>query len=82
MNKDLPPLSVAANSLKLGRYQHFKGDIYEVVGVARSSDDGVTEIVVYRSETDSGLWVRPLAEFLENIASDNYCGPRFKYLGE
>ena len=64
-------------SLAKGRYRHFKGKEYEVIGVARDSE---TErpMVVYRAlYGDFGLWVRPLAMFVEPVSRDGYEGPRF-----
>ncbi|MCS5723953.1 DUF1653 domain-containing protein [Herbiconiux sp. CPCC 203407] len=60
-----------------GVYEHFKGSRYEVVGVARDSE---TEepVVVYRPlYGERGLWVRPLAMFVEHVERDGYSGPRF-----
>ena len=64
-----------------GRYRHFKGGEYEVVGVARHSETG-ERLVVYRPlYNDSGLWVRPVAMFLEPVAVGDATVPRFTYLG-
>jgi hypothetical protein len=73
-------MSQEAINMPLGRYRHFKGGLYEVLGVALSSDDGVTELVIYRSEKDGQLWSRPLPEFAETISRDGYEGQRFTYL--
>lgn len=60
-----------------GRYRHFKGGEYEVIGVARHSESG-EPLVVYRPlYGDSGLWVRPLAMFLETVERDGTRVPRF-----
>lgn len=64
-----------------GRYRHFKGGEYEVLGVARHSETG-ERLVVYRPlYGDGGLWVRPAAMFLEPVARDGVTAPRFTYLG-
>ena len=68
--------------LKAGKYRHFKGMEYEVIGVARHSE---TEepMVVYRAlYGEGGLWVRPLAMWAEQVDRDDYHGPRFTYIGE
>ena len=68
--------------LKTGKYRHFKGNEYEVIGVARHSE---TEepMVVYRAlYGEGGLWVRPLAMWNEQVDRDDYHGPRFIYAGE
>jgi hypothetical protein len=50
-----------------GRYRHYKGNEYIVLGVARHSETG-EELVVYRQDYgDRGLWVRPKAMFLETV---------------
>ena len=64
-----------------GKYRHFKGGEYEVLGVARHSETD-EPLVVYRPlYDDTGLWVRPAAMFLENVAVDGETRPRFSYVG-
>ena len=68
--------------LKLGLYRHFKGNYYEVLGVARHSETG-EELVVYRPlYGERGLWVRPLAMFTEPVERDGKIMPRFTFAGE
>ncbi len=70
---DLPPLPAIA----LGRYRHYKGGEYEVVGVARHSET-LEPLVVYRPLYNvSGLWVRPYAMFFEDVEVDGQRVPRF-----
>lgn len=60
-----------------GRYRHYKGNYYEVVGVAHHSETG-EELVVYRClYGDRSLWVRPLAMFTETVTVDGRKLPRF-----
>ncbi len=60
-----------------GRYRHFKGGEYEVLGVARHSE-GLEDMVVYRPlYNDTGLWVRPLSMFLETVEHEGRAMPRF-----
>ena len=74
------------DELKLGKYQHFKGNLYEVIGVARHSET-LEELVVYKALYDSeefglnSLWVRPKTMFMENVAVKGKEIPRFKYIG-
>ena len=64
-----------------GRYRHYKGGEYEVLGVAQHSESD-DRLVVYRPlYNDSGLWVRPLAMFLESVTVGGQPIPRFEYLG-
>lgn len=61
-----------------GRYRHYKGKDYEVIGVARHSE---TEelFVVYRAlYGERGLWVRPAAMFLDTVIVDGLSRPRFQ----
>ena len=64
-----------------GRYRHFKGNDYTVLGVALHSETQ-EELVVYRQEYgDHGLLVRPKRMFLETVEVDGQAVPRFRYLG-
>ena len=63
--------------LKPGKYRHFKGGEYELLGVARHSET-LEEMVVYRALYSSGgLWVRPAAMWQEKVSREGYTGPRF-----
>ena len=74
----LPPLPVAP----LGRYRHYKGGEYEVIGVARHSES-LEPMVVYRPLYDeSGLWVRPYAMFFEQVEVAGKLCPRFAVVNE
>jgi len=67
-------------SLPLGRYRHFKGNEYEVLGVARDSESE-QEYVVYRAlYGERGLWIRPLSMFMEEIERDGRRQPRFRFV--
>jgi hypothetical protein len=69
------------NTVTIGRYRHYKGNEYTVIGVARHSETE-EELVVYRKEYDDrGLWVRPRAMFQENVEVQGKMVPRFAYLG-
>lgn len=65
------------DELKPGRYRHFKGNEYEVLGVATHSET-LEPMVVYRAlYGEGGLWVRPLSMWTEQVERDGYKGPRF-----
>ena len=69
-------------SIKPGRYRHFKGKEYEVLGVARHSETD-EEHVVYRAlYGDFGLWVRPVSMWNEAVERDGKTFRRFTYIGE
>jgi cupin 2 domain-containing protein len=64
-----------------GRYRHFKGNEYAVLGVARHSET-MEELVVYRQEYgERGLWVRPKQMFLETVNANGEKVPRFERIG-
>jgi hypothetical protein len=74
--QDLPPLPATP----LGRYRHYKGLDYEVIGVARHSET-LEPLVVYRPLYNaSGLWVRPHAMFFEEIEIEGRRLPRFAFV--
>ena len=66
--------------MKTGRYRHYKGNEYVVLGVARHSETG-EELVVYRPDYgEKGLWVRPKGMFLETVEVDERQIPRFEFI--
>ena len=70
------------NNIKLGRYRHYKGKEYQVMGVAEHSETG-EDLVVYRKLYDYySMWVRPIGMFLEEVEVDGKKMHRFEFLGE
>ena len=68
--------------LKPGKYRHFKGGEYELIGVAQHSET-LEPMVVYRAlYGNGGLWVRPAAMWTEIVEKNDYCGPRFQPIDE
>ena len=68
--------------IRPGRYRHFKGGEYEVIGMARHSET-MEELVVYRAlYGERGLWVRPAAMWLETVERDGTQFQRFTYIGD
>ena len=68
--------------LKPGKYRHFKGNEYELIGVARHSET-LEPMVIYRAlYGDGGLWVRPAAMWTEWVDREDYHGPRFQLVEE
>ncbi len=71
------------NPIKLGKYRHYKGDLYEVIGAAHHSET-LEPLVVYKALYDSeefgknALWVRPLEMFKETINIQGKEIPRFE----
>jgi len=71
--------------LKLGKYQHYKGKIYEVIGLAKHSET-LEEFVVYKTQTTNKFnkdtwWIRPKSMFFEVVIVDGKATPRFKFIG-
>lgn len=68
-----------------GIYQHYKGNLYEVIGIGHHSET-LEELIVYRALYDSpefgknAIWVRPMAMFLEEVEWQGKKLPRFKFI--
>ena len=70
----------AVRTIPAGRYRHFKGNEYEVVGIAKHSET-VEPMVVYRALYGAGeLWVRPASMWTEIVERDGKTFPRFARL--
>ncbi|WP_447600523.1 DUF1653 domain-containing protein [Nitrospira sp. Nam80] len=68
--------------IKPGRYRHYKGGEYEVLGLARHSETE-EEFVVYRQLYGAGgWWIRPKEMFAENVIIDGQAVSRFQFLQE
>ena len=66
--------------LELGLYKHYKGNIYEVIGIAKHSET-LEELVVYKAtyqKDGENLWARPLKMFLETVIIDGLEQKRFE----
>ena len=67
-----------SNLIDPGKYIHYKGNMYEVIGTARHSETE-EDLVVYFSEKDpEQLWARPLSMFTEYVELNGEKTPRFK----
>jgi hypothetical protein len=71
---DLETLEVAE-----GKYEHFKGGIYEVLGTALHADTGET-YVCYKSQETRRVYIRSSADFIAQVDRGEYSGPRFKLM--
>ena len=67
--------------IELGYYKHFKGNLYEVIGIGKHSET-LEELVIYKSLKDNSIWVRPLSMWNETIERDNKIYKRFEYIGK
>lgn len=65
--------------IEIGRYCHFKGNEYEVIGIAKHSET-TEEMVVYRAlYGEQGLWVRPASMWNETVERDGKVYQRFTW---
>ena len=70
------------NTIKKGKYRHFKGNLYEVIDVARHSEN-LEPMVIYRAlYGDFGIWVRPHKMFEEDVEVNGKIQKRFEFIGE
>jgi hypothetical protein len=66
--------------VKLGKYKHYKGEFYNVIGVAKHSET-LEELVVYEHD-DGEMWVRPKEMFLEEVEVGGKKISRFEFVGD
>lgn len=70
--------------IKLGKYKHYKGGFYKVLGIVKHSET-LEDLVLYETlyeNPKSKLWVRPLKMFSEKIELNGKMVSRFEYLNE
>lgn len=73
--------AIESSMLKLGKYKHYKGKEYEVLGLARHSET-LEDLVVYRAlYGEQALWVRPLKMFVGEVEIGGEKKLRFEYIG-
>ena len=66
--------------IRIGKYRHFKGKEYRLLGIAKHSET-LEPMVVYQAlYGEMGLWVRPASMWTEHVERDGYSGPRFEYI--
>ena len=64
--------------LQIGKYRHYKGNFYEVIGIVKHSET-LEDLVLYTQlYGEGGLWVRPLTMFLETVTVDGQTKSRFE----
>lgn len=70
------------DTLKPGKYRHFKGNEYRLLYLARHSETLAPMVVYQALYGEMGIWVRPAEMWSELVERDDYNGPRFAYIGE
>ena len=68
-------------TIRLGKYRHFKGNEYEVIGIARHSETDEAMVVYRPLYGEGGLWVRPASMWNETVERDGQVYQRFTYIG-
>ena len=68
------------NTLKTGRYRHYKGGEYLVLGLATHSETEEPLVLYQPDYGERGYWVRPLAMFLEQVEQGGEQVPRFQWI--
>ncbi|MCP5369946.1 MAG: DUF1653 domain-containing protein [Rickettsiaceae bacterium] len=70
------------NKIKQGKYRHYKGNHYQVIGVGTHTET-LEQVVLYQSlYGDYGLWVRPLEMFQQEIEHEGKVQQRFEFISE
>ena len=70
------------NEIKLGKYRHYKGNEYEVIGIAKHSET-LESMVVYKALYGEGqIWVRPAHMWNETVTVNGVEMKRFTYISE
>ena len=67
-------------NIRLGKYRHFKGNEYEVIGIARHSETDEAMVVYRPLYGEGGLWVRPASMWNETVERDGQVYQRFTYV--
>ncbi len=68
------------NKIKPGKYRHYKGNLYQVEGLATHSETEELMVVYRPLYGEQSLWVRPLTMFIEEIEIDGKKQPRFAFI--
>lgn len=70
-------MAISGAIVEPGRYRHYKGNEYEVIGMARHSETREMMVVYRPLYGEGGLWVRPAAMFAEDVVIGGRAQPRF-----
>ena len=70
------------NTITPGRYRHYKGNKYEVIGIAHDSETQEPHVVYRALYGEYGLWIRPFSMFTETVQHNGETVPRFLYISD
>ena len=70
------------NPIPLGRYRHYKGNYYSVLGFARHSETEELMVLYVPLYGAGGYWVRPLDMFVEQVVAEEGSVPRFAFVDD
>ena len=76
------PIIDMNGEIKLGKYRHFKGEEYEVLGFAKHSETCETYVIYRALYGDRETWIRPLSMWNERVERDGKIFQRFTYIEE
>ncbi len=75
-------VNIFMDEIKLGKYRHFKGNEYEVIGIAKHSET-LEPMIIYKAlYGEGGYWVRPASMWNETVERDGITYKRFTFIGE
>lgn len=80
MEKNYMTYEEAIKTIQLGRYRHFKGNEYEVIGIARHSETEEPMVVYKALYGDGGLWTRPAEMWNEKVTRNGKTFKRFEQI--
>ena len=80
--ENIQPEAIVQSEIAPGRYRHFKGNEYEVIGTATHSET-LEKYVVYRAlYGENQLWIRPVKMWCEEVEFEGEKVPRFAYISQ
>lgn len=66
--------------IQIGYYEHFKGGLYKVIGLAEHTESGEQLVLYCPVEQQSKVWARPISMFLESVEHQGKKVQRFQFL--
>lgn len=80
IDKNIEAEEAKNDSIKPGKYRHYKGGLYEVIAVGKHSET-LEDMVIYRALYEGGrFWVRPAYMWSQTVKTENGIQKRFEYV--